>query len=115
MTFDSSEGELGIENRGLNRWSLHFAKGKSYEGILWESGDGSRTLAETKLTVDRTGFAPRSSKAIIVTLQGSMNSANTAEQPGAIVPAQQEWPHGVANGEAKYVFAARSVTVIRFE
>lgn len=62
-----------------------------------------------------TGFAPRSSKATIVTLQGPMNAANTAEQPGAIVPAQQEWPHGVANGEAKYVFAARSVTVIRFE
>ena len=70
---------------------------------------------EQSSRIKLAGFAPRSTKATIVTLQAPMNATNTADQPGAIVPSQQDWPHGLANGEAKYVFAARSVSVIRFE
>jgi hypothetical protein len=65
LTFNSGDGEIGIENRGLNRWGLHFVGGQSYAGKLWaraprpvqlrvklESGDGSVVLAEKKLTVN---------------------------------------------------------------
>jgi len=58
----SGQGRVGIENQGLNRWGLHFAGGKSYEGLLWaradqpqelrvalESADGSRVQAERRL------------------------------------------------------------------
>ncbi len=70
---------------------------------------------EQSSRIQLTGFAPRSPKATVVTLQGSLNATNTADQPGAIVPSQQDWPHGMTNGEAKYTFPVRSVTVIRFE
>lgn len=62
LAFTSGEGELGLENQGLNRWGLHFAQGKPYEGLLWartespievwaalESADGSRVHAEQRL------------------------------------------------------------------
>jgi hypothetical protein len=63
--FTEGEGEVGIENRGLNRQGMCFRSGKAYEGYLWvraekpadlwvalESGDGSKLHAETKLRVE---------------------------------------------------------------
>jgi alpha-L-arabinofuranosidase len=60
LTFKDGEGEIGIENQGLNRWGMNFVKGKRYEGYLWvraaqparlclalESADGARVYAET--------------------------------------------------------------------
>ena len=35
ITFESGEGEVGIENQGLNRWGMNFMAGKPYEGCLW--------------------------------------------------------------------------------
>ncbi len=64
MTFAGGEGEVGVENRGLNRQGMAFRAGKPYEGYVWaraekpadlwaalESGDGAKTHAETKLHV----------------------------------------------------------------
>jgi len=74
MACVGGSGEVGVENRGLNRWGLCFRAGKPYEGHVWvkgdkrtefhvslESGDGSRVYAETRLTADsskwqRLGF-----------------------------------------------------------
>jgi alpha-L-arabinofuranosidase len=55
-------GEVGVENRGLNRQGRAFRAGKPYEGYVWvrsekpcpflvtlESGDGARVHAETEL------------------------------------------------------------------
>ena len=36
----------GVENRGLNRWGLHFAGGKPYDGVVW-----LRTPRATDVTV----------------------------------------------------------------
>jgi alpha-L-arabinofuranosidase len=60
ITFTSGEGEIGIENQGLNRWGMNFVKGRRYEGYVWlradqptrvfftlESADGTRVYAET--------------------------------------------------------------------
>ena len=64
ITFENGEGELGIENRGLNRQGMSFEAGKSYEGFLYlraekdtevfvamESGDGAKIYAEKSLAV----------------------------------------------------------------
>ena len=68
MTFISGDGQIGIENQGLNRWGMNFVAGKPYEGILWpraekpatlfaslESRDGSHVYAEQPLSVAATG------------------------------------------------------------
>ncbi len=71
LRFLAGEGEVGIENRGLNRWGMDFVASKPYEGavVLWsdrrpdesndnvevivamESADGGQTYAEALLTV----------------------------------------------------------------
>jgi hypothetical protein len=69
ITFESGDGAIGVENRGLNRWGMSFSAGKPYEGYLWirataptevhvaaESGDGTRTHAEAVLTVQGPGW-----------------------------------------------------------
>ena len=65
VTFIRGQGEIGIENQGLNRWGLYFEEGKSYEGLLWarckkptsltvamESADGSQIYAEKVVTAN---------------------------------------------------------------
>ena len=62
VSFAGGSGEVGVENQGLNRWGLHFAGGKTYEGLLWaraekpsevwvalESANGARVQAEKRL------------------------------------------------------------------
>jgi alpha-L-arabinofuranosidase len=62
LAFKGGEGEIGIENQGLNRWGMNLVKGKPYEGYLWlraeqpsrvflalESADGSKAYAETRV------------------------------------------------------------------
>jgi hypothetical protein len=64
VTLADGQGEVGVENQGLNRWGVHFVEGRLYEGTLWaksekpldlavmlQSRDGSQTHAETKVTV----------------------------------------------------------------
>ncbi len=64
IEFLRGEGEVGIENRGLNRWGLNLVQGQPYEGLLvlqaeaavevivaLESGDGSQVYAESVLPV----------------------------------------------------------------
>ncbi|HPO12895.1 MAG TPA: alpha-L-arabinofuranosidase C-terminal domain-containing protein [Candidatus Hydrogenedentes bacterium] len=64
LIFTGGSGKIGIENKSLNRWGMHFAKEKPYEGLLWlkaatpatlhmalENNDGSKQLAETSQTL----------------------------------------------------------------
>jgi alpha-L-arabinofuranosidase len=64
VTFESGQGEVGIENQGLNRWGMSFSAAKEYEGCVWvraqkpvtlfaalESRDGSAVYAEKSLAV----------------------------------------------------------------
>ena len=64
LEFESGEGEVGIENQGLNHWGMNVVAGKPYEGCVWvradkattlvatlESGDGSKDYAEQSLSV----------------------------------------------------------------
>jgi hypothetical protein len=69
LTVTGGQGQLGIENRGLNRWEMSFQAGKPYEGCLrvktkepadvyvtLESGDGSKVHSETSLRVSSGGW-----------------------------------------------------------
>ncbi|MBN1359733.1 MAG: DUF1080 domain-containing protein [Sedimentisphaerales bacterium] len=69
VTFVSGQGEIGVENQGLNRWGLYIQAGKEYEGLLWarceqptsvtvalESADGARVYGERVLTVGAGGW-----------------------------------------------------------
>lgn len=62
IEFVSGQGEVGIENRGLNHQGMCFQANKPYDGYLWlrsaspievclaaEDGDGDRRVAETRL------------------------------------------------------------------
>jgi alpha-L-arabinofuranosidase len=64
ITFLEGEGEVGIENQGLNRWGLNLVSGKPYEGCIvllseapsqvfvsLESRAGDRIYARTDLDV----------------------------------------------------------------
>jgi len=64
IEFKEGQGEIGVENRGLNRWGLNFVAGKIYEGYIWlrspnraevalalETSDGRR-LREHVVVVD---------------------------------------------------------------
>lgn len=64
LTFAGGQGEVGIENQGLNRWGMALEEGKSYEGSIWaraekplelfatvESRDGSKEYARTTLSI----------------------------------------------------------------
>lgn len=64
IQFLTGEGEVGIENQGLNRWGMYFVAGRPYEGIIvllveedtevilsLESSDGSRVYAEAVVPV----------------------------------------------------------------
>jgi hypothetical protein len=64
ITFSEADGEIGVENQGLNRWGMSFVAGKPYDGIVWarceqpcelhvalEARDGSRVYAQQQLGV----------------------------------------------------------------
>jgi alpha-L-arabinofuranosidase len=64
ITFERGLGEVGVENKGLNRWGMYLVADQPYEGYLWlraktpgevvvalESGDGGRVYAQSRLTV----------------------------------------------------------------
>ena len=78
ISFVAGDGEVGIENRGLNRWGMNFVGGKNYEGTVvvraeavWdrddklrqdveliaalESADGGDVYAETALAIPGDG------------------------------------------------------------
>lgn len=65
LTFTEGEGEVGLENRSLNRWGMNFVQGRPYEGYLWvraerpselclamESADGAKSYGETRIRVN---------------------------------------------------------------
>ncbi len=135
LTFREGEGELGIENRGLNRWGLNIVAGKPYEGYLLvraaapttlalalESGDGSRVLGDTTLEIrgegwNRYGFiiTPREADskgrfAIKLRKPGSVTVGHAFLQPG-------EWGrfHGLPDRkDVAEALVDQGITVLRY-
>lgn len=64
LEFKSGKGEVGLENKGLNGWGMHFAAEKPYQGCVWmraeqqtecfvalEDSEGRTVSEELPLTV----------------------------------------------------------------
>jgi alpha-L-arabinofuranosidase len=75
INFLDGKGEIGIENRGLNRWGMSFESGQEYEGVLYlrssgsvlvyaalESGEGTTVYAETSFQTSSTNWTRYSFK-----------------------------------------------------
>jgi hypothetical protein len=73
---------------------------------------GDRPI-EARIRVD--GFKPGKAVAGVVELSGKLGEVNTAAEPRRIAPREKEWRHGLADGEGRYTFPARSVAVLRLE
>ena len=70
ITYTGGSGEIGIENRSLNRWGMNIRQGRPYRGYLYvrtaspttihvgfESPDGTVVYAEASLAVTRPDWA----------------------------------------------------------
>ena len=108
VAFTGGEGEMGIENMGLNRWGMCFRKGKGYEGLVrvrceqptefvvaFQSADGAKTYAESTLSAAGSGeyekleftLTPRASDkkgrfAVLLRKCGSITLGYVFFQPG---------------------------------
>jgi hypothetical protein len=135
LTFIEGEGEVGIDNRGLNRWGLNVVEGKPYEGYVWarsgrstevsvalEGRDGGRVLAESRLSVRGDGWNrydftltpgaadPSGRFAIKLTRPGSVEVGHAFLQPG-------EWGRFKGQPDRKDVaeaLVAQGLTVLRY-
>lgn len=69
IDFAGGEGEVGIENQGLNRWGMYFVERKSYDGYVWvkasepvslfvgmENREGSKVYCESELSVPNSDW-----------------------------------------------------------
>jgi len=61
------------------------------------------------------GFTPSKSMAAVETLDGPLESGNTADEPDRIKPRRSDWMHEMAGGPSLYSFPARSITMIRVD
>ncbi len=97
ITFIEGNGQIGVENQGLNRQGMHFAEGKSYEGVVWaksekpaslfvslENRDGSRQLAEQRLSV-RPADWQRLTFSLTPNSTSSGRLAITLREPGSVL------------------------------
>jgi hypothetical protein len=108
VSFDSGEGEWGIENQGLNHWGMNFVARKTYEGYVWararkktvlvaalESRNGSQVYAQASVVVvsddwQRLDFTltpsasgPAGRFALKLNEPGSVTLGNAFLQPGS--------------------------------
>ena len=98
VSFDSGDGQWGLENQGLNRWGMRFVAGKPYEGYVWaraekpvtllaalESRDGSRCYAEAPLAVAGNDWRRLDFTLTPSTADRAGRFTLTLKRPGSIV------------------------------
>lgn len=98
ITREAGEGEVGVENRGLNRWGLHLVAGKPYEGVVWlraerptavtvalEVGDGGRVLASTPIRAEGADWARYPFTLTPEAAAEGGRFAITLKEPGSVV------------------------------
>jgi len=66
------------------------------------------------LPLEISGFIPARAVAQVITLQGSLDTQNSAHTPDAIKPMVAGWKHEMKNGRTQVTFPGYSFTVIRF-
>ncbi|RPJ38804.1 MAG: hypothetical protein EHM21_16360, partial [Chloroflexi bacterium] len=92
IEYVGGEGEIGIENRGLNRWGMNFVAGKQYEGLLVASakpaGETSDTLTEVVVALENAdGSTVYAEQTLQVAADLQWHSLPFTLTPGATDPA----------------------------
>ena len=98
IAFEGGTGEIGIENRGLNRRGLHIAAARRYEGYLWvraeqpaelrvalESADGGARHAEAAFRADAPQWRRFDFALVPSRDDAGARFALTLGSPGAVV------------------------------
>lgn len=62
MTFDAGSGEIGVENRGLNRWGMNWVAERPYNGFVWVKAEQPSNLHVS--LEDRTGAVALATKSL---------------------------------------------------
>lgn len=96
IEYTGGRGEIGVANMGLNRWGMCFVNGQDYEGLLrvrvdkpttlyvaLESADGSKTYAESGLSVKPGGWQKIPFKLVPNSDEQSGRFTIKLKQPGA--------------------------------
>jgi Alpha-L-arabinofuranosidase C-terminal domain/Domain of Unknown Function (DUF1080) len=97
VAFRDGNGEIGIENQGLNRWGLNVVAGKPFEGYLWaraghptpvwvnlESREGGRIYASRRLEVKGDAWTRYDFTLTPVGADRAGRFAVTLKQPGSV-------------------------------
>lgn len=98
IEFLDGDGEVGIENRGLNRWGMNFAGGKAYEGLVVAKAEKpGDTHLETGASADDAAGVDSADKTspdgvveVWTALENGSGSKAHAQQR-LLVPADGEW------------------------
>lgn len=64
ITMTSDVGEIGVENRGLNRWGMNWVADRPYNGFVWAKADRPATLHVS--AEDQTGAVVLATKPLPV-------------------------------------------------
>ena len=97
ITFSEGDGQIGVENQGLNRWGMSFVAGKPYEGVLWARGEqpcelyvalearhGSRVYAQERLNVAADAWQRLTFTLTPNAADASGRFAITLQKPGSV-------------------------------
>ncbi|HOW69180.1 MAG TPA: DUF1080 domain-containing protein [Phycisphaerae bacterium] len=98
ITLTGGDGEIGVENQGLNRWGMSFVEGKPYEGWVWaraakptelsvalESREGDRVHAEARLAVSSDRWQKIEFALTPAATEKAGRFALKLKQPGSVV------------------------------
>jgi hypothetical protein len=97
--------------------------GAALEACATRSDDGTELVlcvvnsgrTACPATIKLSGFSPGREFAVVEELAGSLDAKNMAGNPEEIQPARKQWRHAFQNGEGRFEFQARSITVIQFQ
>ena len=82
ITLKSGDGQIGVENRGLNRWGMNFVAGKPYEAIVWAKAERSAKIAMT--------FEGRSERRILAEAQTTVTEGDWQRLELTLTPTEAD-------------------------
>ena len=82
ITLKTGDGEVGVENRGLNRWGMNFVAGKPYEVVVWAKTDRSAKIA--------VAFEGRSERPILAEAQATVKEGDWQRLELTLTPSETD-------------------------
>lgn len=98
LAFKEGTGSIGIENRSLNRWGMHFEANQPYEGVLWakatkasklslsiENATGSEILDEKTVDLSNSNWQRIEFSFVSKSTETNGRFAIRLKQPGQVL------------------------------